>query len=122
MRKWPVALRLLRNCVKDYRLTDERGNSYQIHAGDKVLMPIVGLHMDPDYFPDPYAFDPERFSEQRKHLMTPFTYLPFGAGPRSCIGESSNLSEMRSTLCSMAAIFFPCVCAPFPQMQAPVSP
>lgn len=79
-------MRLHRKCVKDYQLDDDRGNSVSIHANDIIWMPIIGLHMDPEYFPDPHIFDPDRFSDQRKHLIRPFTYLPFGEGPRNCIG------------------------------------
>lgn len=50
------------------------------------LIPIYGLHHDPKHFPDPEKFDPERFSEENKHNIAPNTYLPFGVGPRNCIG------------------------------------
>lgn len=42
--------------------------------------------MDPNYFPNPKKFDPERFSDENKTSIDPFTYLPFGAGQRICIG------------------------------------
>lgn len=87
MRKWPIGFRLRRKCVKEYRLIDQQGNTLTIHPGDTIWIPIIGLHMDPHYFADPHRFDPERFSAERKNLIRPFTYLPYGAGPRSCIGE-----------------------------------
>ena len=45
-------------------------------------------HRDPRYFPDPLCFDPERFSARAKAQRMKFTYFPFGAGARQCIGES----------------------------------
>jgi cytochrome P450 family 6 len=51
-----------------------------------ILIPVAGLHFDPEYFPDPEKYDPERFSEENKNKIQPYTYLPFGDGPRSCIG------------------------------------
>lgn len=87
LRRWPAEFRLIRKCVKDYRLSDGRGRSMTINRNDTVMLPIVGLHMDPAYHPEPHKFDPERFSAERIHLIRPFTYLPFGSGPRSCLGE-----------------------------------
>jgi cytochrome P450 len=45
-------------------------------------------HRDPRYFPDPQRFDPERFTAEAKARRAKFTYFPFGAGVRQCIGES----------------------------------
>lgn len=52
-------------------------------------MPLVGIHRDPAYFPDPLKFDPERFSDENKHNIHPLAFMPFGLGPRNCIGEST---------------------------------
>jgi cytochrome P450 family 6 len=43
--------------------------------------------MDPEVFPDPERYDPERFSEENKKARHPFMYLPFGDGPKYCIGK-----------------------------------
>lgn len=77
---------LTRLCVKPYKLNDGSGQTYQLNKGEGVNIPVVGIHRDPDYYPDPDRFDPERFSVSRKHSIKPFTYLPFGSGPRNCIG------------------------------------
>ena len=48
---------------------------------------VNSIHMDPLYHPDPEKFDPERFSDENKHNIKPFTFMPFGMGPRICIGK-----------------------------------
>lgn len=59
----------------------------QIRKGQAMQIPLWPLHHDPNYYPDPEKFDPERFSEENKHKINPFAYMPFGLGPRNCIGE-----------------------------------
>ena len=59
----------------------------EVRPGDALFIPIIALHRDPNYYPDPESFDPERFSDDNKHNINQLTYLPFGIGPRSCIGE-----------------------------------
>lgn len=52
-----------------------------------LLIPIWPIHRDPQYYENPDKFDPERFSDENKHKIQPFTYMPFGIGPRSCVGK-----------------------------------
>jgi cytochrome P450 family 6 len=63
------------------------GTNITIEKGTTVYVPLLGLHMDPDMFPDPDHFDPERFSKENRRTRHPFTYLPFGEGPKYCIGR-----------------------------------
>lgn len=58
----------------------------ELPAGMRVVIPIYGLHHDPDHYPDPEAFNPDRFMDENKRTRHPYTYLPFGEGPRACIG------------------------------------
>lgn len=55
-------------------------------AGEGIFFPTYFLQRDPKYFENPDKFDPERFSDENKHKIVPFTYFPFGVGPRNCIG------------------------------------
>ncbi|XP_044261216.1 uncharacterized protein LOC123009155 [Tribolium madens] len=83
LRKYPPLPTLNRRCTKDYTL---RGTDIIIEKGTPVLISALGLHMDPEFYPDPEKFDPERFTEEKKKERHPFVHLPFGDGPRNCIG------------------------------------
>jgi cytochrome P450 family 6 len=58
-----------------------------LDTGTWVIIPVIGLHHDPKYYPEPDRFDPERFSEEEKQKRHHYVYLPFGEGPRICIGK-----------------------------------
>ncbi len=53
-----------------------------------VFISPWSLHRNARWFPDPHRFDPERFSEEAKRTHTPYSYIPFGAGGRRCLGEA----------------------------------
>nr|QIK02099.1 cytochromes P450 345A1 [Holotrichia parallela] len=84
LRKYPPVPFLGRTCMKDYKLPD---SDILIEKGLAVMIPVIALHYDPKYFPNPQDFDPERFSEENVRGRNPFTYLPFGDGQRHCIGK-----------------------------------
>jgi cytochrome P450 len=67
-------------------LSDDRAGDLAIPKGSTVIVFIYGAHHSPRYWEYPETFDPERFTKAKEKLHTPFTYLPFGAGPRGCIG------------------------------------
>ncbi|XP_053608012.1 uncharacterized protein LOC128673884 [Plodia interpunctella] len=101
LRLWPPAIVLDRKCLKDYNLgkpNDKAEHDYIIRAGESINIPAWGFHRDPKFFPDPLKFDPERFSEENRHKIQPFTYMPFGFGPRNCIGSRFALCEVKVML------------------------
>jgi cytochrome P450 family 6 len=57
-----------------------------VEVDTPVAIPVYALHHDPQHFPDPKRFDPERFSEENKQSRHRYCYLPFGEGPRMCLG------------------------------------
>jgi cytochrome P450 len=67
-------------------VADDRVEDLAIPRGSTVIVFVHGAHHAQRYWPSPESFDPERFSKANEKLHTPFTHLPFGAGPRGCIG------------------------------------
>jgi cytochrome P450 len=82
MRLYPPAWTVGRLAVRDYAVRD-----YVIPAGSLVLISQYVLHRDPRFWPDPLRFDPERFTPEAKESRPQYSYFPFGAGARRCIGE-----------------------------------
>ena len=92
LRKYPVLPFLDRMCFNDYRLPSPAGNgTITLPAGTGVYIPVLALHHDPTYFPEPQKFDPDRFTEENKHSRPNYAYMPFGEGPRMCIGKDRHL-------------------------------
>ena len=83
LRLYPPAWAMGRYARHDFTLGD-----YFLPARTTVLISQFITHRDPRYFPDPLRFDPDRFSAEGKAQRAKFTYFPFGAGARQCIGES----------------------------------
>ncbi|XP_017757764.1 PREDICTED: probable cytochrome P450 6a14 [Eufriesea mexicana] len=83
LRKYPVSVLLLRETTENYIFRDMK---VSIPKGQKVWIPMFSIHRDPNIYPEPEKFDPERFSEEAVEARHPMHYLPFGLGPRNCIG------------------------------------
>ena len=79
---YPVLPIIDRIATKNYKI-EETG--LIIEKGTPIIIPMLGLHYDPKYFPNPNVFDPEHFADFSKSKEA---YMPFGLGPRSCIGIS----------------------------------
>ncbi|MGB6678282.1 MAG: cytochrome P450, partial [Terriglobales bacterium] len=67
-------------------VADDRVGDVTIPRGSMVIVYVYGAHHAPRYWQNPENFDTERFTKENDKLRTPFTFLPFGAGPRGCIG------------------------------------
>ncbi|XP_064553877.1 probable cytochrome P450 6t1 [Drosophila montana] len=71
------------------------GSALRLPPGTPVYISVLGLHRDEQYWPQPLKFDPERFSPEQRVQHQPMTYLPFGAGPRGCLGTLLGLLEIK---------------------------
>lgn len=85
LRKWPPAMITDRVCNREITFIVD-GQAVTMKEGQQIWIPIYGLHMDPKYFPEPTKFDPDRYSEENVHKIVAGSYVPFGMGPRNCIG------------------------------------
>src|ERR1700739_603978 len=75
-------------------LADDRAGDLDIPKGSTVVVFIYGTHHSSEYWEQPENFDPERFAKAKEKLHTPFSHLPFGAGPRGCIGGNYAMLQM----------------------------
>ncbi|XP_064615694.1 cytochrome P450 3A24-like [Liolophura sinensis] len=82
MRLFPPILRLSRGAEEDISI-----KGHFISKGTGISVPVYVLHRDPEYWPNPDKFDPERFSPQNQDKNHPFALIPFSAGPRNCVGK-----------------------------------
>ncbi|XP_078096282.1 cytochrome P450 3A24-like [Mustelus asterias] len=111
LRLFPPASRIDRVCKKDVQL-----NGVNIPKGTVVMVPAYVLHRDPAYWPEPEEFRPERFSKENKQSRDPCLFLPFGMGPRNCIGMRFAQLVMKMALASFFQhlTFVPCEETPIP--------
>ncbi|XP_063915553.1 cytochrome P450 9e2-like [Zophobas morio] len=98
LRKWPSSGAMDRICTKPYTIEPKFPDEKPVHLekNDVVWLPIFGLHRDPQYYPEPERFNPERFNDENKGNINPYAYVPFGSGPRNCIGSRFALLETKT--------------------------
>ncbi|XP_059614218.1 probable cytochrome P450 6a23 isoform X2 [Phlebotomus argentipes] len=107
LRKYPIVTHLLRICKEDYPIPDDK---YTVKKGTNVYIHVYSIHRDPEYYPNPDKFDPERFTKEAIASRPQFTFLPFGDGPRICIGLRFAMMQMRVGLVALlqSLKFSPC--------------
>jgi cytochrome P450 len=100
MRLYPPAWVIGRRALGDFQI-----DGYKIPARSILLISPYVTHHDARFFPDPYRFDPERWSPEARESRPKFSYFPFGGGPRVCIGESFAWMEGALVLATIAQRF-----------------
>lgn len=73
-----------RRCNQKTTIENNDGTKVELQPGDGIIFPVSSIHMDPKYYPEPKKFIPERFSPENRDNIKPFSYMPFGVGPRNC--------------------------------------
>ncbi|KAH8314373.1 hypothetical protein KR059_004869, partial [Drosophila kikkawai] len=87
LRIYPPLAFMDRECNSEEAYPLAPFSKMRVPKGMPVYIPCYALHLDPKFFPQPMKFQPERFSAENRKSHTPYSYMPFGVGPRGCIGE-----------------------------------
>ncbi|KAJ8683523.1 hypothetical protein QAD02_019315 [Eretmocerus hayati] len=86
LRLMPTVGRFIKMCTNEITLVGNDGLKCHIKPGSPVVIPVLGLHHDEKYWPDPEKFDPDRFQPDNQIGRHKNVYLPFGDGPKLCVG------------------------------------
>lgn len=95
MRKYPPVPILTRICNRATTFPD---SNVRIPEGSFTIIPVIAIHHDSRIYPDPETFSPERFTPENISKRHPFSYLPFGEGPRICIGNYLTIHRCSSRI------------------------
>ncbi|XP_049283084.1 probable cytochrome P450 6a14 [Anopheles funestus] len=96
LRMHPLAINLVRVVTKNYPVPDASG--VVLPKGLNIVVPVYAIHYDTQYYPEPERFDPDRFLPEACRQRTPYTFLPFGVGPKSCIGYRQGKIQLRAMM------------------------
>ncbi|EFN80109.1 Cytochrome P450 9e2 [Harpegnathos saltator] len=92
---------MLKICTTKCELKGSDGLVCFVEPGTIIMIPVQALHEDPQFWENPEVFDPERFSSDWKQNIERFAFLPFGEGPRICVGMRMALLQMKGCLAAL---------------------
>lgn len=101
MRLYPSVPYISRILSEDVKL-----QSYLIPSTTEVYINIDYLHRNPNFWPNPDKFNPDRFLPENIHNRHPFSYVPFSAGPRNCIGQRFAMLELKTMIAPLLHNFY----------------
>nr|AAX48015.1 cytochrome P450 [Ochlerotatus sollicitans] len=102
LRKYPPIESLSRVPTADYTVP---GTNHVLPKGTMTAIPVYALHHDPEYYPEPERFDPDRFAPEAVQSRPAYVFLPFGEGPRNCIGLRFGLMQTKIGLITLLRNF-----------------
>ncbi|CAK8690234.1 unnamed protein product [Clavelina lepadiformis] len=107
LRLYPVASMVGRTLTSDMTFKNPYSSTQTVtlDKGTAVVINFHTLHRHPDFWEDPEAFDPERFTAERSKDRPPFAYLPFSGSYRNCIGQNFALNQIKVTFCHILRRF-----------------
>jgi len=100
MRLYPPIWALMRTAGEEDEISGQK-----IHKGDTIIMCTYAVHHSSKYWTDPETFDPMRFAPDRMKKRVKYSYLPFAAGKRACIGGALSQIENMLALVQMLRRF-----------------
>jgi cytochrome P450 len=100
MRLYPPVWFLTRKASEDLEL-----GGYRVRKGTTLVMSMWAMHRDPRFYPGPETFNPERWSSDFADRLPKFAYMPFGAGPRRCIGSRFAMMEATMIIAAVSQAF-----------------
>ncbi|XP_055696270.1 probable cytochrome P450 6a14 [Lutzomyia longipalpis] len=116
LRKYPVVHFLQRQSIADYKVP---GMDVIIPAGTLIYIPLCSIQNDPEYYPNPSHFDPDRFSPENIANIPDHAYMPFGEGPRYCIGRNLGLTQTLLCIATLLRKYKFSQCAKTPKAIRP---
>ncbi|KAJ0175190.1 hypothetical protein K1T71_009331 [Dendrolimus kikuchii] len=102
LRMYSIVEPLTRNAGAEYKVP---GTDIVLKKGQTVIVSPKGIHYDPTLYPEPEKFDPERFSVENSANRHPCAYMPFGVGPRNCIGMRFAQTQSRVCIAKLLSKF-----------------
>ncbi|XP_034938090.1 uncharacterized protein [Chelonus insularis] len=88
-------------CTEEFKLVGNDGLECVVYPGTEVIIPVMALHHDSKFWENPDEFDPDRFSEEKKNNHHKYVHLPFGTGPRICVGRRLALMQIKAALATL---------------------
>ncbi|XP_038107240.1 probable cytochrome P450 6a14 [Culex quinquefasciatus] len=108
LRKYPTLPILERQTFKDYQIPD---SDVIIQKGVRIQIPVYAIQRDERYYPNPDRFDPDRFNSEQSANRHISAFLPFGEGPRICIGQRFGMLQSRVGIATVLSKFRVSSCA-----------